>query len=135
MGGNGVLWGEVGANNKKCVASVDWLGFPILPHFPPGSLGALANAPPPSPIALLPIKTIFLTFSTPKIPIFLSSIHGFPPKKLRIGVSHRANALLQQHVETMYTNHGVSFYNDELCRVLREIDVMSDTASDAGSTG
>ena len=55
-------------------------------------------------------------------------------KKLRIGLSHRANALLQQHVQTMYNNHGVSFYSDELRRVLREIDVMSDVASDAGST-
>ena len=44
MGCYGVLWGEVGANNKKCGAGVDWFGFPILPHF---SLGAFTNAPPP----------------------------------------------------------------------------------------
>ena len=40
MGGNGVLWGEVGANNKNCGASVDWFGFPIFPifnHFQPFS--------------------------------------------------------------------------------------------------
>ena len=55
--------------------------------------------------------------------------------KLRIGLSHRWNALLQQHVETMFNNHGVSFYSDELRRVLREIDVMSDAASKGGSTG
>ena len=56
-------------------------------------------------------------------------------KKLRIGLSHRANTLLQQHVATMYNNHGVSFYSDELRPVLREIDVMLDAAGDAGSTG
>ena len=56
-------------------------------------------------------------------------------KKLRAGLSHRANALLQQHVEAMYNNNGVSFYSDELRRVLREIDVMSIAASDVGSTG
>ena len=61
-------------------------------------------------------------------------INVVSPKKLCIGVSHRANALLQQHVETMYNNHGVSFYSDELRQVLREIDVMSDAASVAGST-
>ena len=33
-GGIGVLWGEVGANNKNCGARVDWFGFPIFPHFP-----------------------------------------------------------------------------------------------------
>ena len=54
--------------------------------------------------------------------------------KLRISLSHKANALLQQHVETMYNNHGLSFYTDELHRVLREIDITSDAASDAGST-
>ena len=54
VGGNGVLWGKVGANTKKCGARVDWFGFPISPHF---SLGAYANATPP--IALLPIKTMF----------------------------------------------------------------------------
>ena len=55
-------------------------------------------------------------------------------KRLRIGLSHTANALLQQHVETMYNNHGVFLNSDELRGVLREIDVMSDAASDAGST-
>ena len=34
MGGDGVLWGEVGANNRKRGARVDWFGFPISPHFP-----------------------------------------------------------------------------------------------------
>ena len=56
-------------------------------------------------------------------------------KNSRIGLSYRANALLQQHVETMYNNHCVSFYSAELRRVLGEIDLMSDAASDAGSKG
>ena len=62
-------------------------------------------------------------------------INVVSPTKLRIGLSHMANALLQQHVETIYNNHGVSFYSDELRRVLKENNVMSDAASDAGSTG
>ena len=53
-GGNGVLWGEVGANNKNCGARVDWFSFPIFPHFPPFprhfppfSLGSFHQRTPP----------------------------------------------------------------------------------------
>ena len=52
-----MLWGEVGANNKKCGARVDWFGFPIFPHFPPFFLGSFHQCTPT--IALLPIKTMF----------------------------------------------------------------------------
>ena len=66
MGGNGVLWGEVGANNKKCGARVDWFGFPIFPHFPhfpPFFLGSFHQCTPT--IALVPIKTMFFGLLSP----------------------------------------------------------------------
>ena len=53
-GGNGVLWGGVGANNKKCGARVDWFGFPIFPHFSPFSpIFPWVLSPIHPPIALL----------------------------------------------------------------------------------
>ena len=42
----GVVWGEVGANNKKCGARVDWFGFPIFPYFPPFFLGSFHQSTP-----------------------------------------------------------------------------------------
>ena len=80
MGGNGgemgCYGGEVGANNKKCGARVDWFGFPIFPHFPPFFLGCFHQCTPT--IALLPIKTMFFGLFSPQFPIFPSSIQNFP---------------------------------------------------------
>ena len=91
-GGNGRKWGEVGCYGGRWgqitkSVGLGWTGlvspfFPhfIFPHFPPFFLGSFHQCTPT--IALVPIKTMFSALSSPKFPIFPSSIQNsphFPP--------------------------------------------------------